>query len=35
GPTARSWNVVVSPRGSCALKAGGVDLHEEVWRLCS
>lgn len=30
GPTERSWNVVISPRGSRALKAGGADLHEEV-----
>lgn len=30
GPTIRSWNVVLFGRGDKALKAAGVDLHEEV-----
>ncbi|CAM9788399.1 unnamed protein product [Scytosiphon promiscuus] len=30
GPTIRSWNVVLFGRGSKALEAAGVDLHEEA-----
>ncbi|CAM9401464.1 unnamed protein product, partial [Hapterophycus canaliculatus] len=30
GTTMRSWNVVLFGRGIRALKAAGVDLHEEV-----
>lgn len=30
GPTVRSWNIVLFERGCAALKAGGVDLNEDV-----